>query len=79
MGNKHNPLKTVKLSNEQNHNMIDGVLNNAPPSVTQPPEKPLDKVREQPPKCQSRERMAEAGICNMGVCPQRLCASCGSV
>ena len=30
MHEQDNPLKTVELSTEQNYNMIDGVLNNAP-------------------------------------------------
>ena len=55
MPDKNNPLKTVELSTEQNFNMIDGILNNSamPPN---PPEKPVDKVREMPPKRRSRER-----------------------
>ncbi|MEG1049568.1 MAG: DUF4316 domain-containing protein, partial [Oscillospiraceae bacterium] len=31
MNDKNNPLQTVELSTEQNTNMIDGILNNAPP------------------------------------------------
>ena len=30
MYEQDNPLKTVELSTEQNYNMIDGLLNNAP-------------------------------------------------
>ena len=30
MHEQDNPLKTVELSTEQNYNMIDGLLNNAP-------------------------------------------------
>ena len=57
MQEKDNPLKSAELSAEQNYNMIDGVLNNTPPAPVPPePEKPLDKVREHPPKRRSRER-----------------------
>ena len=49
-------LKTVELSTEQNYNMIDGLLNNAPALPPQPPEKELDKVKEPPNKHRSRER-----------------------
>ena len=51
-----NPLKSAELSGEQNYNMIDGILNNAAVPLSQPPEKPVDKVREIPPKRRSRER-----------------------
>ena len=53
MHKQDNPLKTVELSTEQNYNMIDGLLNNAPAL---------------PPQQQALigERMAEAGISNMG-------------
>ena len=51
MYEQDNPLKTVELSTEQNYNMIDGLLNNAP---TLPPQ--LDKVKEPPNKHRSRER-----------------------
>ncbi len=40
---------------EQNGNMIDGIINNLP-SAAPGQEKPLDKVREHPPKRRSRER-----------------------
>lgn len=56
MSEKYNPLQSAELSGEQNYNMIDGVLNNAPPPLPPPPEKPLDKVKEHPPKKRSRER-----------------------
>lgn len=59
MNDKDNYLKTAELSTEQNTNMIDGILgNNAPmaPPVPVPEVKPLDKVREHPPKRRSRER-----------------------
>ena len=39
---------------EQNYNQIDGIINNLP--VPPPEDKPLDKVREHPPKRRSRER-----------------------
>lgn len=56
MHQQDNPLKTVELSTEQNDNMIDGVLNNAPALPPQPPEKELDKVKGPPNKRRSRER-----------------------
>ncbi len=54
MEQEHNPSKNAELSMEQNGNMIDGIINNLP--VPPPEEKPLDKVREHPPKRRSRER-----------------------
>ena len=56
MNQKDNPLQTVELSTEQNYNMIDGIINNAPPVLAQPEEKPLDKVKERPNPRRSRER-----------------------
>ena len=56
MHEQHNPLKAVELSTEQNYNMIDGLLNNAPALPPQPPEKELDKVKEPPRVCRSLER-----------------------
>lgn len=56
MSEKYNPLKNAEMAGEQNYNMIDGILNNAPPPQPPPPEKPLDKVKEHPPKKRSRER-----------------------
>ncbi|MEG0019214.1 MAG: DUF4316 domain-containing protein [Acidaminococcaceae bacterium] len=56
MNDKNNPLQTVELSTEQNTNMIDGILNNAPPQLSPPEEKPPDKVRERPDPRRSRER-----------------------
>ncbi|MEG1774669.1 MAG: DUF4316 domain-containing protein [Oscillospiraceae bacterium] len=52
---QNNPLKNTELSVEQNYNQIDGIINNlpAPPA---PPEKPVDKVKEYPPRRRSRER-----------------------
>lgn len=54
MEQEHNPNKNAELSMEQNGNMIDGIINNLP--VSPPEKKPLDKVREHPPKRRSRER-----------------------
>jgi hypothetical protein len=56
MSEKYNPLQSAELSGEQNYNMIDGILNNAPPPLPPLPEKPLDKVKEHPPKKRSQER-----------------------
>lgn len=56
MPEKYNPLKSAELSGKQNYNMIDGILNNAVAPPPQLSEKPVDKVREMPPKCWSRER-----------------------
>ncbi len=49
---EHNPNKNAELAMEQNGNMIDGIINNLP--VPPRSEKPLDKVREHPPKRRSR-------------------------
>ena len=54
MEQEHNPNKNAELAMEQNGNMIDGIINNLP--VSPQSEKPLDKVREHPPKRRSRER-----------------------
>ena len=56
MEQEHNPNKNAELAMEQNGNMIDGLLNNAPALPPQPPEKELDKVKEPPNKHRSRER-----------------------
>lgn len=48
MNEKHDPLRNAELTVEQNGNMLDGIVNNLP--VPLPEEKPLDKVREHPPK-----------------------------
>ena len=56
MPEKYDPLKSAELTTEQNYNRIDGILNNGPAPVLPPEEKPLDKVREIPPKRRSRER-----------------------
>jgi hypothetical protein len=54
---KDNYLKNAELSTEQNYNHIDGILNNAPlaPPVPVPEIKPLEKVKEPPPRKRSRE------------------------
>ena len=54
MDQERNPNKNAELSMEQNYNQIDGIINNLP--VPPRSEKPLDKVREHPPKRRSRER-----------------------
>ena len=54
MEQEHNPNKNAELAMEQNGNMIDGIINNLP--APPPEEKPLDRVREHPPKRRSRER-----------------------
>ena len=54
MEQEHNPNKNAELAMEQNYNQIDGIINNLP--VSPRSEKPLDKVREPPPKRRSRER-----------------------
>ena len=54
MEQEHNSNRNAELAMEQNGNMIDGIINNLP--VSSSAEKPLDKVREHPPKRRSRER-----------------------
>ena len=54
MEQERNPNKNAELSMEQNYNQIDGIINNLP--VPPPEEKPLDKVKEPPRACRSRER-----------------------
>jgi len=56
MTEKYDPLRSAELTTEQNYNMIDGIPNNSPPLEVSPEEKPLDKVRDIPPKRRSRER-----------------------
>lgn len=56
MNEKDNYLQTVELSTEQNTNMIDGIINNTPPQLPQPEDRPPDKVRERPDTRRSRER-----------------------
>lgn len=50
MNEKDNPLLTAELTEEQNGNMLDGILNNLPPSPLPrgPEPKELDKVKEPP-------------------------------
>ena len=48
---RENPLRTAELSTEQNENMIDGVLNNAPsPGEVAATEEAGEPVAEQPPE-----------------------------
>ena len=54
MEQERNSNRNAELAMEQNGNMIDGIINNLP--VPPPAEKPLDRVREHPPKRRSRER-----------------------
>ena len=54
MEQERNSNRNAELAMEQNGNMIDGIINNLP--APPPAEKPLDKVREHPPKRRSRER-----------------------
>jgi len=58
MADKDNYMQAEELSTEQNCNMIDGILNNAPmsPPVPIPHVKPLDKVKEQTPRKRRRDR-----------------------
>ena len=55
---KRNHLHTAELTVEQNDNMLDGILNNLPPSPLPkgPEKKELDKVKEPPAHKWSRER-----------------------
>ena len=48
MEQERNSNRNAELAMEQNGNMIDGIINNLP--VPPPEDKPLDKVREHPPK-----------------------------
>ena len=54
MEQERNSKRNAELAMEQNGNMIDGIINNLP--VPPSEKKPLDKVREHPPKRRSRER-----------------------
>ena len=58
MNEKDNPLLTTELTEEQNGNMLDGILNNLLPSPLpwRPEPKELDKVKEPPAPKRSRER-----------------------
>ena len=55
MKEKDNHLKSAELSTEQNANMIDGILNNAPLTPPASEEKPLDRVKEPTQKKRNRE------------------------
>ena len=54
MEQERNSNRNAEIAMEQNGNMIDGIINNLP--VPPSEKKPLDKVREHPPKRRSRER-----------------------
>lgn len=58
MNERDNPLLTVELTEEQNGNMLDGILNNLPlsPLPRRPEEKELAKVKEPLAPRRSRER-----------------------
>ena len=58
MNEKDNHLLTVELSEEQNSNMLDGILNNLPlsPLPTGPERQELDRGKEPPAHKRSRER-----------------------
>lgn len=58
MNEKDNHLLTVELSEEQNSNMLDGILNNLPlsPLPKGLEKKELDRVKEPPAHKRSRER-----------------------
>ena len=52
-----NHLKNAELDSEQNYNMIDGIINNAPLApVPAPEERPLDRVKAPSEKKRNRER-----------------------
>ena len=57
MNERDNHLHTAELSVEQNDNMLDGILNNLPPSPLpkRPEKRELDKVKEPPTHKRSRE------------------------
>ena len=56
---RENPLRTAELSTEQNENMIDGVLNNAPsPGEVAAKEEAGEPVAEQPPQTDAPEQTA---------------------
>ncbi len=58
MNERDNHLHTAELSEEQNDNMLDGILNNLPlsPLPKGPEKKELDRVKEPPAHKRSRER-----------------------
>ena len=54
---RENPLRTAELSTEQNENMIDGVLNNAPsPGEVAAKEEAGEPPAEQPPQAEAPEQ-----------------------
>ncbi len=56
---RENPLRTAELSTEQNENMIDGVLNNAPsPGEVAAKEEAGEPVAGQPPQTEAPEQTA---------------------
>ena len=56
MNDKENYNKNAELDTEQNYNMIDGILNNAPiVPVPEPEDKRLDRVKLPTEKKRSRE------------------------
>ena len=56
MDEKDNPNKNAEMDTEQNYNMIDGIINNAPPPVPATEDRPLDRVKPPTEKKRSRER-----------------------
>ena len=56
MDDRENYNKNAELDTEQNYNMIDGIINNAPLPVPAPESKPLDRVKPPTEKKRSRER-----------------------
>lgn len=56
MTDTYNSMKSSEISSEQNTNMIDGVLNKQYPAQSPEQEESLDKVKEPPRQCRSRER-----------------------
>ena len=58
MSETDNYLHTAELSEERNDNMLDGILNNLPPSPLHKGQdkKELDRVKELPARKRSRER-----------------------
>lgn len=58
MNEKDNPLLTAELTEELNDNMLDGILNNLPPSPLPKgtEKKELDRVKEPPAHWRGRDR-----------------------
>lgn len=54
MSDSENCLKNTELEVEQNANMIDGIINNAP--ISSPEDWPIDRVKPPTEKKRSRER-----------------------